>query len=182
MRACTHTHTIHTHRQAGYMRFGNILPFNHAEEGRVSRAALYSHKSGDFPRRALETEKKNDPPFTLSQRRLLRILTTDVSKTPTLPYTLSKWQERGRGKAPVAPRAFCSPLGQGSPTLSHTHAAMVSSSSCHHTNPVPVGCHSDNTQLGCNGAEAAVGKGLPAFPSAVFPKDAVPKVTLGGLQ
>lgn len=77
---------------------------------------------------------------------------------------------------------FFSPLGQRSPALSHAHATMVSPSSCHCVNPVPVGCHSDNTRSGCNRAEAAVGKGLPAFPSAIFPKDAVPKVVLGGLQ
>lgn len=33
------------------MRFGSVLPFKYAEEGRVLRAALYSHKSVDFPKK-----------------------------------------------------------------------------------------------------------------------------------
>lgn len=49
--AHTHTHNTHTHTQAGYMRFGSVLPFNYTEEGRVLRAALYSHKSVDFPKK-----------------------------------------------------------------------------------------------------------------------------------
>ena len=77
------------------------------------------------------------------------------------------------------PRVLCSPPGQGSPALSHAHEIRVSWSSRYRAHPIPVGCHSDNTPSGSNRAEAAIGKGLLASPSAVIPKDAAPEVMLG---
>lgn len=77
------------------------------------------------------------------------------------------------------PRVLCSPPRQGSPALSHAHAIRVSRSSRYCVHPIPVGCHSDNTPSGSNGAEAAIGKGLLASPGAAIPEDAAPEVTLG---